>query len=428
MPPRHNVYLVPGFFGFANLGDLKYFAHVHDVLQANFASLGIEANVHHVRTWPTASVRKRATRLLQAIHDTSGDDEGPIHLIGHSSGGLDARLLVTAGASLTGPVALDATGARPAEPDAATVESYAARIRSVITVASPHHGTPMVSLFTTMFGGRLLQLLSLATIYVLRYGRLPLSVLLPMGRILVRLDNVGVGSDPLDQLYDELLSDFSDDRQKAIREFFHEVGDDQSLIPQLMPSGMEVFNATTRNVHDVRYGCVVARSRAPGVGSTIAAGWGPYAQASHALYLAIYNLAARMPHDRAPMPSLQQIKALRAAWGEVPDLRDNDGIVPTLSQLWGEVICAVTADHHDVIGHFDDTGHVPPHYDWIMSGSGFKRPHFEKLWADVAGWIAKDGHGMRRKPGPSGSFAALPMPEVAAKPAAARREAATGEK
>ena len=55
MPPRHNVYLVPGFFGFANLGDLKYFAHVHDVLQANFASLGIEANVHHVRTWPTAS-------------------------------------------------------------------------------------------------------------------------------------------------------------------------------------------------------------------------------------------------------------------------------------------------------------------------------------------------------------------------------------
>ena len=71
-----------------------------------------------------------------------------------------------------------------------------------------------------------------------------------------------------------------------------------------------------------------------------------------------------------------------------PDLRTNDGIVPTLSQLWGEVICAVTADHHDVIGHFDDPEHDPPHYDWISSGSGFSRNDFERLWVGVADWIA----------------------------------------
>jgi hypothetical protein len=66
----------------------------------------------------------------------------------------------------------------------------------------------------------------------------------------------------------------------------------------------------------------------------------------------------------------------------------NDGIVPTASQLWGDPIAAVRADHLDVIGHFHHPTHVPPHFDWLASGSGFARPQFERLWQRVAVWLA----------------------------------------
>lgn len=371
MAQRHHIYLVPGFFGFANFGDLKYFAHATDVLEAQFGRLGLDVAIHSVRTSPTASVRKRAVRLLETMIDTAEGD-GPIHLVGHSSGGLDARLLLAAGASLTEDL--------PAH-------EYAARVRSVVSVATPHHGTPLVNVFLTMLGPRLLQLFSLSTMYTLRYGRLPLGVLMRMGSVLVRADNA-TGKDTLDQLYTELMADFSDERRTAIRDFLAEVGEDQSLLNQLLPAGMDVFNACTRDQPDVRYGCVLARARPPGVSSTLAAGLSAYAQASHALYAAMYNLSARTPQERAPMPTWDQIQAMRACWGDVPDLRASDGIVPTLSQLHGEVIAAVRADHHDVIGHFNDTEHDPPHYDWLMSGSGFKRREFEGLWASIADWIA----------------------------------------
>lgn len=372
--PKQHIFLVPGFFGFANLGDLKYFAHVEQVLAARLQRQGIDGRIVHVKTAPTSSVKKRALRLLQQMVDHAGGDDAPIHLIGHSSGGLDARFLVAAGGSLSSQLPAD---------------EMARRVRSVVTVTTPHHGTPTAEFFGTAIGGRVLQLLSLSLIYTLRYGKLPLSAIVQMAGVLVRLDNFVGQSDPLDQLYDELLSDFSADRQREIREFFREVGADQSLIDQLRPAAMETFNAMTRNDPEVRYGCVVAKARAPGVGTTLAAGLSPYAQSSHALYVAIWNLAARHEAGKLPLPGVEQVRALQAAYGELPDIKANDGMCPVLSQLWGEVICCVEADHHDVIGHFDDVGHDPPHFDWITSGSGFKRGQFERLWGAVADFVAK---------------------------------------
>lgn len=369
---RHHIYLIPGFFGFSNFGDLKYFAHVTEVLEGALRTRGVEVAVHYVRTLPTASVRRRSQRLLEVMHETA-HGEGPIHLIGHSSGGLDARLVAATGASLT---------------DTWSASDLVARVRSVVTVVTPHRGTPLAPLFDTILGARLLQILSLATIYVLRYGKLPLSALVSLGGVLVRLDNSG-GQDALDQVYDQLLADFSDERQRAIRQFFREMGQDTSLIRELLPSRIEVFNATTRDAPDVRYGCVIARGKGPGITSTLSAGLSAYAQASHAFYAGLYTLASRTRPDRVVMPDWPQSQVIKAAWQELPDVRANDGIVPTLSQVWGEVICAVNADHHDVIGHFDDPNYVPPHYDWLTSGSGFKRRDFELLWASVADWLAQ---------------------------------------
>lgn len=375
---RHHVFLVPGFFGFANLGDLKYFAHVREVLAENFARHGVDAEIVPVRTWPTSSIRRRAQRLLQQVAEHAGHDDGPIHLIGHSSGGLDARLLVAQGSSLTTEL---------------PVEQLVARVRTVVSVASPHYGTPLASFFSTVPGAHLLRLLSLSMVYTLRYGKMPLSAVLQMVGVLIKLDSLVGSSDPVDQLFDQLLADFSSERQAEIREFFKEVIDDQSLIKQLIPQNMKTFNALTRDVDEVRYGCVVTRGRAPGVGSTVAAGLSAYAQASHALYAALWNLSSRTALDLLPLPTLEQVNALTHGLGEVPGAEASDGFVPVLSQLWGEVIHVAHADHHDVIGHFDDLQHDPPHYDWITCGSGFRRPQFEALWGQVARWIAQGQRG-----------------------------------
>jgi triacylglycerol lipase len=369
----HHVYLIPGFFGFASLSDLSYFGHVRECLLPALRDLGLDAEIETVATFPTASLPRRAAHLLETVAHTA-DEGAPIHLVGHSSGGVDARLMTAPAVAL--PTAI------PAEP-------WAARVRTVVTVAAPHQGTPVAAFFASLLGQRLLRALSLTTIVALRFGGVPLAILLKLGALFARLDDhVPVNSALLDQLFAELLQNFSRGGREAIERLFRDVSVDQSLLPQLTPEGMDVFNAATHDRAGVRYGCVVTRARPPGMGSVLAAGLDPTAHATHALYVALHRLASGMPPERLSPPGPAAAKALISAYGVLPDARDNDGIVPTLSQLWGDVIHVVRADHLDVVGHFRDPTHVPPHVDWITTGSGFDRAAFESVWMAVARYIA----------------------------------------
>jgi len=88
----------------------------------------------------------------------------------------------------------------------------------------------------------------------------------------------------------------------------------------------------------------------------------------------------------------------------MPSPAANDGIVPTISQVWGRVVHVAVADHLDVLGHFRDAAHVPPHIDWLVSGSHFDRRRFEALWADVVRFLATDARSQpkgRRSAGPA---------------------------
>jgi hypothetical protein len=61
----------------------------------------------------------------------------------------------------------------------------------------------------------------------------------------------------------------------------------------------------------------------------------------------------------------------------------NDGMVPTTSMIWGEVLWAGTADHLDVLGHFHgdrDSSHT----DWMVSGAGFDESDFDEVMDAVA--------------------------------------------
>ncbi len=374
MAARHHIILVPGFFGFANLGDFAYFGHVRDFLADVGPGQGLDGEIRVSLTEPTSSLARRAALLAETVSALIESSGGCVSLIGHSSGGLDARLLLTPGISL--PTAVD-------------VERCASSVKAVVTVATPHHGTPLAQHFNTLFGQQLLALLSLATVYTLRTGRLPLSFVLRLARLLRRPDARPAGV--VDQLFLQLLGDFSGRRRQAIEDFFRTVGNDRGLGGQLAPAMMGAFNATTLDRAGVQYGSVVTRARPPGLRSLVGAGFGPYAQATHALFAVLYRFAAGRPGDPPGRLTSDQVAALQQGYGRVPDHRANDGIVPTLSQLWGDVIAAVWADHHDVIGHFRGRTHVPRHFDWVASGTGFDRPHFEALWRKVAAFLARRG-------------------------------------
>ena len=371
MKRPHHLVLVPGFFGFANLGDFAYFAHVRELLGELAPPLGIEGEVRAIHTEPTASLPRRAALLAETVATLLDQADGDVTLIGHSSGGLDARLLVAPGVSL---------------PTLADVERCASRVRAVITVSAPHRGTPLAHLFGSLLGQQLLSLLSLATVHTLRTGRLPLAVALRLARLLRRPGSKPTGV--LDQLFLQLLADFSAARRRTVEQFFAHVQRDQGLVQQITPAGMELFNASTHPRPGVRYASVVTRGRAPGLRSLVRAGLDPYAQATHALYIGLHRFSSRTPRDHLTHLAGPQADALRRVYGRIPDAAANDGIVPTLSQVWGDVIAAVWADHHDVIGHFHQPTHVPPHFDWVASGTGFDRAGFEAVWRSVALYAA----------------------------------------
>ena len=373
MATKHYILLVPGFFGFANLGELMYFGHVRDYFVAEMARRGVDVEVVQVLTHPTGSIRTRAGDLLRSIQAHVKDDDGPIHLVGHSTGGLDARLFVSPGVLLAEDM---------------DVERYARRVRTVVTVSTPHTGTPLASFFLGLFGQKLLQLLSLFTVYVLRFGRLPLSVAFRFGSLLTRWDEqLGFRLTILDQLFEQLLGDFSAERREELVRFLGDVGNDASLVPQLTPEGIDLFNASCQDRPGVRYGSVITQARPPSFRTRLSAGLDPYAQITHTVYSFLYGRTQRMPLTAIAPHTPAQAEALVEAYGALPGPQACDGIVPTRSQVYGRVLAAVRADHLDAIGHFDQPAHRPPHVDWLISGSGFRRIQFERLWNTVVDFI-----------------------------------------
>src|SRR5208283_4164854 len=81
------------------------------------------------------------------------------------------------------------------------------------------------------------------------------------------------------------------------------------------------------------------------------------------------------------------------AFGQVPDVRANDGVVPLRSQLHGRLLWTGYADHLDVLGHFDGgrveesaggTPDAPRHVDWLRSGAGFDEARFAAMTKAIA--------------------------------------------
>lgn len=105
--------LLHGFLGFSRWGPIEYFRGVRKML--------LRAGVHPlIPELPSAgSIAMRAEALARELLST---DASAFALVGHSMGGLDARYLIT-----------------HLDPDR--------RVKSLLTIATPHRGSPMARWF-----------------------------------------------------------------------------------------------------------------------------------------------------------------------------------------------------------------------------------------------------------------------------------------
>jgi triacylglycerol lipase len=124
------IILAHGLFGFTRIGVgpltlTSYFRGIPQALEA------AGNRVLVTRVQPIAGVERRARRLGEQIQKAFGDE--PVHLIGHSMGGLDARRLLAD-------------------------ESWHDRILSVTTIGTPHLGSSLAD-FAKLRVGRVYRLL-----------------------------------------------------------------------------------------------------------------------------------------------------------------------------------------------------------------------------------------------------------------------------
>jgi triacylglycerol lipase len=114
----HPVVLVHGLLGFDSLLSMDYFSGVREA----FESRGVRVIVP--RLPPAAPIEQRAQTLFSALKldSLTPEDGTKFHLIGHSMGGLDSRLMIT------------------------KQHGEVNRISSLVTLATPHHGATMADL------------------------------------------------------------------------------------------------------------------------------------------------------------------------------------------------------------------------------------------------------------------------------------------
>lgn len=109
------IVLAHGFLGYRHFLLWHQFPGVIEALQER----GIPALQPLVH--PTETIEYRARQLLEAINQAFGEHE-PIHIIGHSMGGLDARYLISPNGLAQGH-----------------------RVISLTTISTPHHGSSLAN-------------------------------------------------------------------------------------------------------------------------------------------------------------------------------------------------------------------------------------------------------------------------------------------
>lgn len=154
-----------------------------------------------------------------------------------------------------------------------------------------------------------------------------------------------------------------------------------------MPESLDHLNLSVRTPDGVAYGSVVTaappRRGIPKHARSVSG------MAMTAIFTLMYQLSRR-EHRQYPYPRPTEavVKEIEAELGFPLDGGTNDGVVPTLSQIYGDLILPVVADHLDVTGQFWTEGESRTS-DWLPSGSEFDEARFERVWSSIADYVQK---------------------------------------
>lgn len=384
---EHAVFLLPGLLGFENFSTFRYFGE--RVVAAIRSSLeqrwGQPVPVIPVPVPPTATLRQRQAKLVKTLADRlhsleHGQRPLSVHLVGHSTGGLDANLL-TLRQPLGGWTWSDLDPRAPALQD---------RIRSVISIASPQQGACIARD--------------------------------PVARVISHRDPRGLpsfadllGRFTLSALKDVELSDLATSATREARKTYRFVRDVLSkweLLGDLQPSYAIDPRALRPGI--LRRSFVTLTGR-PKLGDASVTPPDAFFRALAERAAGWHNGSAEQGERVLPsVARLNQLLASDAAEGlvikagpiERPthlDAGHNDGVVNAARQLIDpsdpdEIAAIVIADHFDVVGYydrhvwtFDEDGQEQPTQvlsGLLHSGSGFRDDQFFDLYRRVADQIA----------------------------------------
>jgi len=322
------------------------------------------------------------------VTESSGDRD-PIHLLGHSTGGLDARLV--------------------ASPSTRSISSdklrWLPRLRTVTTMNTPHLGSPLASFFATSKGQHALAALSVLTMTGLAIGARPLAAASMLLGVLRGTDRaLPLRIQLVDRSVTSVVGLVDDARSPEVRTFLAAINDDQGSMMQLSPEAMDLVASSFADRPEVTYQSTVSMAPRPQPRRWLGTLGHPWRTLSMTLFYALHRLTANVS-ERYPCAAMRGDSAwtddvteafLTAALGTSASVADNDGVVPVRSQVWSNVVWAGFGDHLDVLGHYlDRRGGEPelPHRDWLTSGSEFGDREFATLIdAIAAGMLGVRAH------------------------------------
>ncbi|MGO9833776.1 MAG: esterase/lipase family protein [Polyangiaceae bacterium] len=352
------VVLVPGFLGFSVFGRFPYFA---DRVPASLAAVlrekwGRDVSVVPASTVPTGPLRNRIETLAAFIGRLQTLGGKRFHLVGHSTGGVDAQLLMTTAPFWGGDWSDDARAAREG-------------VLSVVTISAPHYGTCLLDSTVAEFVS-----------HPKVAGALPfLKATGPLFSLAFK---------DLSQI-DTLLNVNTKQLPDAWR-FVLSVMRHHELLDELKPAAMQSLRATVEPDPRAKVTCFAT-------GADVQEGPGRKSDAFYKELNAFGHVDDREPTVPAVLDNVSRIAdAPQSVWIRNPTTAPfqiepgtNDGIVNTARQVLPGATLAgvVVADHADVLGdydRFDLATDQPMNTGIFRSGADFGDDQFVELYRRVA--------------------------------------------
>jgi hypothetical protein len=375
MTGREVIILVPGLFGFSTIGSIAYFDRVTELLSD---ATGI-TDIRPLDTPPTGPLWRRVDMLHQAVREHLAQGASKVHLVGHSTGGVDIRLLATS------------KYLWPGGPSGQDRVSFFDRLGALVSVSAPHKGTPIAR---RLRGAQenvipVLFLISVAAKYGPHDAGLLKTLIEMWGRTELHLRLAAATADDLlGQKVTKFVPALSDPTASKLHDFLAEIVNDHPLIHELTPHAMRRLNdeaAVSPGDPALRLANFVTVAPPPGIHRDdfrLIDGLDPIRRLVYSLSYAETSLT---PEEFGALPRGPWIGTEPANVATFADTAQ-DGVVPAASQsLDGTATSLVFGDHLDVVGHYPGREHGG--ITVFDSGAAFDDARMKGLWTAIGALI-----------------------------------------